>query len=83
VLVKAEAPSFHHASFELASQQALEASVASLQEKGQRIAMDIDLPWKRSFILEDVDGLHTEWYVSRPAPIALADRGAVPLAASV
>jgi len=83
VLVKAEAPSFHHASFELASQQALEAAMTSLQEKGQRIAMDIDLPWKRSFMLEDVDGLHTEWYVSRPAPIELADRGAVPLAASV
>lgn len=83
VLVKAEAPSFHHASFELASQAELEAAVGRLTKSGRRIAMNIDLPWKRSFMLEDVDGLLSEWYVPRASGISLERRGNVPLAAAV
>jgi catechol 2,3-dioxygenase len=83
VLVESAEPAFHHVSFELASQDDLEGALTRLRQDDQDITMDIDLPWKRSFMLKDIDGLQSEWYVTRQAEISLDRHGNTPLAASV
>lgn len=80
VLVPAAAASYHHASFELADEAVLEASIRGLRAQGNAIAREVDLPWKRSIFLRDPDGLYSEWYVKREAPRALASRDQVALA---
>uniref|UniRef100_UPI000D3D9D17 VOC family protein n=1 Tax=unclassified Variovorax TaxID=663243 RepID=UPI000D3D9D17 len=83
VLVPASAPRYHHAGFELADEAALDAAIDGLKARGVPIARHIELPWKRAILLRDPDGLCSEWYVTRPAPRRLAERGEVDLAEAV
>lgn len=83
VLVRGDGPAFHHASFELKDQAELDASLKRLEASGHTVVKQTDLPWKRSFFMKDVDGLMSEWYVARSAPIDLAQRGDTPLAWAV
>jgi catechol 2,3-dioxygenase len=83
VLVPADQPAYHHASFELIDEPALEASLRGLRDAGVAVAAETNLPWKRSFFLRDPDGLLSEWYVYRPAPRRLEARGSVSLAHAV
>ena len=83
VLVRAGQAGFHHAAFELADEASLADSLSRLHRQNSRILWDIDLPWKRAFILEDCDGLLSEWYVARGGARELAQRGDMPLACAV
>lgn len=83
VLVKAAQAGFHHASFELADEAALVDSLARLRKLNSQVWRDIDLPWKRAFMLKDGDGLLSEWYVARDGAREMALRGDVPLACAV
>ncbi|MDB6000694.1 MAG: dioxygenase [Rhizobacter sp.] len=83
VLVRADAPAYHHASFELADEAALQAAKTALAERGVTVEKTVDLPWKASIFLKDPDGLASEWYVRRNAPRDLNARGSVDLADAV
>lgn len=83
VLVQHDTPAYHHASFELKDESELEASLERLKARGLAPKHEVDLPWKRAFFMEDVDGLLSEWYVPRPAKRNLPKRGAVDLALAV
>jgi catechol 2,3-dioxygenase len=63
---------YHHASFELSGESALDAAESALVTAGIPIAARTDLPWKRSFFLKDPDGMLSEYYVCRPAPRSLS-----------
>lgn len=80
VLVEADRPSYHHASFQLADDAALDAAIVRLLSSGVAIDRSVDLPWKRSIFLRDPDGLLSEWYVKRPTARTLTERGDVALA---
>ncbi len=79
VLVPDDAASYDHASFQLDSEATLDKAIAGLRQQGVSIAREVSLPWKRSIFLVDPDGLGSEWYVRRDAPIDLAVRGDVAL----
>lgn len=83
VLVRGDTPAYLHAGFQLRDEAELEAALQRLDEAGRSVVAQTDLPWKRSFFLKDVDGLHSEWYVPRSAPIDLSRRGGTPLAQAV
>src|SRR5690606_5739267 len=83
VLVRGDAPAYRHAAFELKDEAELDAALQRLNQAGHTVAGQTDLPWKRSFFMRDVDGLLSEWYVSRAAPIDLSRRGDTPLAWAV
>jgi catechol 2,3-dioxygenase len=83
VLVPAVGPSYHHASFQMQDEAALDAAIAKLQAAGVNVDRAVDLPWKRSIFLRDPDGLSSEWYVKRAAARSLAARGNVPFADAV
>jgi len=83
VLVKAGGGAYHHAAFELKDMAELDAALQRLQAQGRSVEREVDLPWKRSFFMQDVDGLLSEWYVARPAPRDLARRGGTELAYAV
>jgi catechol 2,3-dioxygenase len=67
VVVKGDAPSYHHVGFEVASDAELDAAVAALGKRGIKLAKTVELPWKRSIFLVDPDGQYSEWYVRRAA----------------
>ncbi len=67
VLVAADAPLYHHASFELSDAVTLSTVETALASKGI-IAKMVDVPWKQSIYLRDPDGLLSEWFVRREAP---------------
>lgn len=83
VLVAADGPRYHHASFELADEAELEASLERLRAAGVAVDGETDLPWKRSLFLRDPDGMLSEWYVRRPGRRNLATRGSLSLARAV
>lgn len=56
---------YHHVSFELANEEALEKAVNDLGKRGIGIAHRIDDDRKRSIFLADPDGLLSEYYVRR------------------
>lgn len=83
VLVDNDTAAYHHASFELKDEAELEASLERLKAAGRAPKHQVDLPWKRAFFMEDVDGLLSEWYVTRGAKRDLSQRGNVPLSLAV
>lgn len=56
---------YHHASFELEGEEALESSLRELASRGVAAAHVVESDRKRSFFLKDPDGLLTEYYVRR------------------
>jgi catechol 2,3-dioxygenase len=68
VLVSADAPLYHHASFELSDAVTLSTVETALASKGVPITKTVDVPWKQSIYLRDPDGLLSEWFVRRDAP---------------
>ena len=74
-----DAPAYHHAAFELASENALDAARRDLARQGIGIEAEVDLPWKRSFFLRDPDGLLSEYYVTRGGAFAPGREGTIPL----
>lgn len=83
VLVPSSVARYHHAGFQLADEAALDAAIDGLNARGVEIARHIDLPWKRSILLRDPDGLYSEWYAARQAPRQLRARGDVGMAEAV
>ncbi len=75
VIVKGEAPAYHHVSFEMANDAELDAAIAALARRGTAIERSVDLPWKRSIFLVDPDGQFSEWYVRRAAAPDPAEAG--------
>ncbi len=65
VLVKADAPAYHHVAFEMDGEGSLDAAVAALTARGIKVAHTVDSQYKRSFFLGDPDGMLTEYYVPR------------------
>jgi catechol 2,3-dioxygenase len=71
VIIRGDAPVYHHVSFEMAHDAELDAAVTDLGKRGIKVERSTNLPWKRSIFLKDPDGQHSEWYVRRdakPAP---------------
>lgn len=56
---------YHHASFELQSEEALEDALGALGRRGIQPERVVESDSKRSFFLKDPDGLRTEYYVRR------------------
>jgi catechol 2,3-dioxygenase len=56
---------FHHVSFELADEKALESALRALGSRGVEPAHVVDSEIKRSFFLRDPDGLLSEYSVRR------------------
>lgn len=56
---------YHHVSFELENEEAVEAAEKALREKGIEPVERADEETKRSFFLRDPDGLLSEYYVRR------------------
>jgi catechol 2,3-dioxygenase len=56
---------YHHVSFELESEEALDAAERALGRLGIEPAHVVDSEIKRSFFLEDPDGMLSEYYVRR------------------
>lgn len=56
---------YHHASFELEGEEALESSLGELDNRGVTLERIVESDEKRSFFLRDPDGLRTEYYVRR------------------
>ncbi len=83
ILIRGAKPAYLHASFQLDSEERLNAAIAALRDSRVSIERIIDLPWKRSIFLRDADKLATEWYVVRKAARNLARRGKVSLAHAV
>ncbi|MCB5362966.1 VOC family protein [Pusillimonas sp. CC-YST705] len=83
VLVSADDAAYHHASFQLKDEAALERAKRVLPSSGVTIEQETRLPWKHSIFLRDPDGLLSEWYVPGTAPRDLAARGGLPLAMAV
>ncbi len=83
VLVAAQAPAYHHASFEMKDLETLEKAKAGLAGIGVSIERETQLPWKHSVFLRDPDGLLSEWYVEQPGKRDLSARGDLPLAMAV
>jgi len=83
VLVPDGKAAYHHASFELRDEVALERAKKNLPCAGVNIVRQVDLPWKQSLFLQDPDGLFSEWYVVRDGVRNLDARGDVPLAMAV
>lgn len=83
VLVPHSHAAYHHASFQLKDEAALESAKAALAQKGIALVNEIDLPWKRSIFLKDPDGMLSEWYVVGKGSRRLEARGNVDLAMAV
>ncbi|MGJ7614030.1 MULTISPECIES: VOC family protein [unclassified Variovorax] len=83
VLVPARNARYHHASFELFDEAALDAAVEALHARGVAIARSVDLPWKRAIFLRDPDGIRSEWYVKRQAARQLSARGDLDMADAI
>lgn len=60
-------PGYHHIACEVADEAVLEASIRRLEQQGQPILRQVDDAQKRSFFLEDPDGLKLEFFVDRAA----------------
>ena len=56
---------YHHVSFELQDEAALEKAERSLEARGIKPERAQATAWKRSFFLIDPDGLRSEYYVYR------------------
>ncbi|HEY5210204.1 MAG TPA: VOC family protein [Stellaceae bacterium] len=67
VILRGDAPAYHHAAFELAGDDELDAAIASLAARGIQPVRTVERPWKRSIFLADPDGQYSEWYVRRNA----------------
>lgn len=83
VLVPGAAAFYHHASFQLKDDDALNRAKAELAKAGVKIAQEVRLPWKHSLFLQDPDGMLSEWYVAGEGKRDLAARGDVALAMAV
>ena len=83
VLVRDEQAAFSHGSFELANVDELEQALARLQAQGIAPTLNVSLPWKRAFFLQDPDGLLSEWYVPLEGERSLHGQYAWPLWAQV
>lgn len=70
VIVRGDAPAYHHVAFELPEGTRLPALVDALGARGIRPERVVDLPWKQSLFLRDPDGQYSEWYVRRAVPPA-------------
>ncbi|HJS74191.1 MAG TPA: VOC family protein [Vicinamibacteria bacterium] len=67
---------YHHVSFELESDRALESASIALRSQGVEPEHVVDSETKRSFFLRDPDGLLSEYYVRRGP--GFPDLGRVP-----
>jgi catechol 2,3-dioxygenase len=56
---------YHHVSFELESERALESAMGDLRSRGIEPSQVVDSELKRSFFLRDPDGMLSEYYVRR------------------
>jgi catechol 2,3-dioxygenase len=56
---------YHHVSFELENERALDSALSELRSRGVEPAHVIDSELKQSFFLEDPDALLSEYYVRR------------------
>lgn len=61
---------YHHAGFELVEGEDVGEAVERLKTKGVPIYADLDLPHKRSVIIQDEDGMLYEFYRRRPGNLA-------------
>jgi catechol 2,3-dioxygenase len=60
-----ERRTYHHVSFELESEEAVEAAESALRKKGIEPEISVDDDFKRSFFMKDPDGLLSEYYIRR------------------
>jgi catechol 2,3-dioxygenase len=67
---------YHHVSFELESERALDSASSALRSRGVEPQHVVDSETKRSFFLRDPDGLLSEYYVRRDP--GFPDLGRVP-----
>jgi catechol 2,3-dioxygenase len=65
-----EPAGFHHVSFELENEAAVETAERELRQRGIEPEKTIDHPTKRGFFLLDPDGLRSEYYARRSAEFA-------------
>jgi catechol 2,3-dioxygenase len=68
VLVAGSAPAYHHSSFELENEVAVDQAESRLTAQGIVPVKSLNTAWKRSFFLRDPDGLLTEYYAARTGP---------------
>lgn len=61
---------YHHASFELVEGEDVGQTVERLKARNIPIYADLDLPHKRSVIIQDEDGMLYEFYTRRPGNLA-------------
>ena len=73
VLVKSDVATYHHASFELRDDAALETALANLAAGDVPVTRTVDEAWKHSFFLSDPNGMQVEYLVRRPAPADIKD----------
>ncbi len=64
-ICEGERNAYHHVSFELADDKAVDAAEKRLRAQGVKPEHSIDNDWKRSFFLVDPDGLRSEYYAYR------------------
>lgn len=64
-----ETRQYHHVSFELENEAAVAAAERALRAKGIEPVERVDSPTKRSFFLEDPDGLLSEYYARRESTL--------------
>lgn len=83
VLVPAELAGYGHVAFEIANEDELDAAVEVVSGSSTTIVETVDLPWKRSLLLGDPDGLIREWYVRRDGVHDLRARSDVSLLRAV
>ena len=67
---------YHHVSFELESDEAVEAAHKAVTDRGVSPRQVVDNDIKRSFFLQDPDGLLSEYYARRSATLADVSREA-------
>lgn len=69
-------PGYHHAGFEMWSEDELDAAIARAQARNVKVDFDLSHPFRRSVFLTDPDGFRLQFFVDRGAALAaLAETG--------
>jgi catechol 2,3-dioxygenase len=69
------APGLHHIAFEVWPEDDLGAATQALKGLGVPVALELDLPYKRSLFVCDPDGIRLEFYQHRAQPAPSGVRG--------